>query len=330
MTARWIVGPAAILALVALAWSQQPSQPRRAAGSSPGQADPAAIRRTAEAFDAAYNAHDAEAVSRLFTEQAELADDDGLVQGRDAIRAAFADVFTESPEASIRTEVDAVRFPFPSIAIEEGRTFVARDPGGSEVERNYLAIHARNNEGWRIAGVREGSPIAGPTPAEALADLDWLVGDWVDESDDSTVETSCRWSDDGNWLLQDYVVRLVGGPEMTGTQRIGWDAARRQVRSWSFDSEGGHLEAAWTFDGERWTAQVNGVAADGATGSGTRVLTPLGLDAYLLESFHRVLDGEPLPDSEVTVVRRPPEGDAGQISDASADPTDADPANPSN
>src|SRR5688572_30142427 len=114
MKLRWIAGPAAILILVAWAWSQQPSPPNRAGDASAGRTDPSeAILKSAEAFDAAYNAHDAEAVARLFTERAELADDEGLTQGRDAIRAAFADVFAESPEAAIRTVVDAVRFPSP-------------------------------------------------------------------------------------------------------------------------------------------------------------------------------------------------------------------------
>jgi hypothetical protein len=82
--------------------------------------------------------------------------------------------------------------------------------------------------------------------------------------------------------------------------------------------------------------KVNGVAADGAVGSGTRVLTPLGPDASLLQVFHRVLDGEPLPDNEVTVVRRPPtveaedppaeETDAADPA-ASPDSTDAPPSN---
>src|SRR5690606_33592584 len=51
------------------------------------------VAETAQAFDAAYNAHDADAVTQLFSENAELADEGGMIQGRAAIRDAFAEVF---------------------------------------------------------------------------------------------------------------------------------------------------------------------------------------------------------------------------------------------
>lgn len=325
-------GGVGVLLLLGLAQSQPPSEP--AGDESPVPAETAAyhdIVETAKAFDAAYNAHDADAVARLFTERAELVDEDGVIQGRDAIRDAFAEVFTDFPEGTIRTEVDGVRFPGPGLAIEEGRTFVLREPDGPELERGYIVIHARRDDRWEMASVQDAPAEEAPTLANALADLEWLVGDWIDESDDSTVETSCRWSDDGNWLLQDYVVHLANGPAMSGTQRIGWDPSRHQIRSWSFDSEGGFIEGVWTFDGTRWTAQINGVAADGAIGSATRVITPLGGDAYLLQTFHRVLDGESFPDSEVTVVRRPPANEATEgDSTPPADPADREPVTPSN
>jgi len=328
-TLKAVVAGASLAAVIlfGLAKSQPPSTP---AGGAPGPADTTAqdaVVRTAEAFDAAYNARDAKAVAGLFTEQAELADEDGVIRGRDAIRAAFAEVFAEYPEGTIRTEVDEVSLPAPGVAIEQGRTFVVREPGAPEIERRYVVVHARSGDRWEMASVQDAPADEAPSPSDALAELDWLVGDWIDESDESVVATNCRWSDDGNWLLQDYVVRLAGGPEMTGTQRIGWDASRRQIRSWSFDSEGGHLEAAWSYDGSRWTAQVSGVAADGAIGSGTRMITPLGPDAYMLQSFHRILDGESLPDNEVTVVRRPPAEEAAAAErDPPIDTQEAPPA----
>lgn len=312
---------------IGFAWSQVDSQPASNLSTS---ADPTteAFFKTAAAFDDAYNAHDADTLAALFTDDGELVIDEGAIVGRDAIRNAFTAHFADFPESTIRTEIDAIRFPSPNVTIEEGRTFSSRTAEEPAVERSYVIVHVRDGGKWSIASVREEqtTPL---TAAEALEELAWLVGDWVDENDDATVETSCRWSDDGNWLLQDYRIQLNGGPEMSGTQRIGWDASHEQIRSWSFDSLGGFIEGVWEFDGERWTAQLTGVASDGAIGSGTRVFTPLGKDAYLLQSFHRVLDGEALPDSEVTVVRRPPtvEAAAQQLKEAEAEvpnpPTDA-------
>jgi len=325
------VGAVVTLLLFGLARSQPPTD--ATAGHVPVPEKKAAyqeVAETARAFDAAYNAHDADAVARLFAENAELADEGGMIQGRAAIRDAFAEVFTDFPEGTIQTVVEDVRFPAPGIAIEQGRTLVVREPNGPVIERSYVVIHARRDGRWEIASVQDAPAEDAPSPADALADLDWLVGDWIDESDTSLVETRCRWSDDGSWLLQDYVMHLADGPAMSGTQRIGWDPSLQQVRSWSFDSEGGFIEGVWTFDGTRWTAQVHGVAASGAVGSATRVLTPLGGDAYLLQTFHRVLDGESFPDNEVTVVRRPPADDVAEPADDPAEEADppAEPAEP--
>ncbi len=311
---------------VTFAWPQAnpaPQEKRTATPRTEDEASSDAFAKTAEDFDKAYAAHDADAIVNLFTENGELIIDDAVITGRDAIHAAFTEMFTEFPEATILTEIDSIRFPSPNVAIEVGRTFASRTADETAVARRYAIVHVRNGEEWAIASVREESPEP-LTPVEALEPLGWLVGDWIDESDDSTVETTCRWSEDGNWLIQDYHVRLRGGPEMSGTQRIGWDAARQEVRSWAFDSTGGFVEGVWSTDGTTWTVKVNGVAADGAVGSGTRVLTPLGPDASLLQVFHRVLDGEPLPDNEVTVVRRPP---MVEVEEPAAEETDAiDPA----
>jgi uncharacterized protein (TIGR02246 family) len=312
--ARAILAAAGVIAIcVGLAWPQastspQPDQVQKSrpeASPSTAETEGEVFAETAKAFDEAYNSHDADAIANLFAETGEMIIDEGVIIGRDAIRAAFAETFAEFPEATIRTEIDSIRFPSPNVAIEEGHTVASRSADISTVEQPYVIVHARSGETWAIASVRE-EPRDIVTPAEALKPISWMVGDWIDESDDSTVETTCRWSGDGNWLIQDYQVQLHGGPTMSGTQRIGWDAAREEIRSWAFDSTGGFVEGVWSSDGEQWTAQVNGVAAEGAIGSGTRVITPLGPDAYLLQTFHRVLNGDALPDSEVTVVRRPP------------------------
>ena len=78
--------------------------------------------------------------------------------------------------------------------------------------------------------------------------LEWLVGDWVDEGDHGVVHTTCRWSDDKSFLLREFTIKVPGQPISSGAQRIGWDAGREQFRSWVFDSDGGHSEGLWTED----------------------------------------------------------------------------------
>ena len=85
-------------------------------------------------------------------------------------------------------------------------------------------------------------------------------GDWINESADAIVNTSCKWSDDGNFLIRAFTMKTQGQPVLSGTQRIGWDAVKHQFKMWVFDSEGGFGDGYWTRDGRpmadqgRWGA----------------------------------------------------------------------------
>ena len=100
-----------------------------------------------------------------------------------------------------------------------------------------------------------------PTPEEQLKQLQWMIGDWVDESPEALVVTSYRWTDNQCYILSEFKVQSAGRPEMTGTQRIGWDPLAKTIRSWVFDSEGGFGEGTWTRDGDHWIVKRTGVTA---------------------------------------------------------------------
>jgi hypothetical protein len=60
------------------------------------------------------------------------------------------------------------------------------------------------------------------TPHEQLKQLEWLIGDWIDEGDDAVVQTSTRWSDDKQFILSDFVIRTPqrGSGALRITQRL--------------------------------------------------------------------------------------------------------------
>ena len=60
-----------------------------------------------------------------------------------------------------------------------------------------------------------------------------MLGDWVNESDDAVVFTTCKWSDDGNFLQREFDVDVEGRIALKGTQRIGWDGQRKQFEAGS-------------------------------------------------------------------------------------------------
>jgi uncharacterized protein (TIGR02246 family) len=270
-------------------------------------ADEAAIRANIDKFVKAYNAGDAKAVAALFTPDGHAVDKDGDdAEGREAIQQTFADLFAAMPKKKLDVSVESIQFIGPDLALETGTTKETPAPGEPPEYDRYTVIHVKRDGKWQMALARdEEGPTA--TPHEQLQPLAWLVGDWVDDGGSTVVVSSCRWSKDRNFLLQDFKLELNGRDAMDVTQRIGWDPLAKQIRSWVFDSEGGFGESLWTRDGNNWIIRATGVRPDGTTASATNLLTRSGADGYVWRSTDRVVAGEPQPSTAVKVVRKPPE-----------------------
>jgi uncharacterized protein (TIGR02246 family) len=271
-------------------------------------ADESAIRANIAAFVKAYNAGDAKAVAGLFSPEAQVIDEDGdTTQGRDAIEKRVAGTFAESPKGRINLDVESIRFMGSSLAVETGKSTVTSSAGDTADVSRYTVVHLKSPDGkWLIGVVRETEDTE-LSNHERLKPLEWLIGDWIDESPDAVVLSSCKWSDNKNFLLSDINIRVQGSNAMHLTQRIGWDPLTKQIKSWLFDSEGGYGESFWTRDGDRWLVKATAVRRDGTTASMTNIYTPTGKDSYTWQTTDRVVAGAVLPPIEIKVVRKPPE-----------------------
>ena len=291
----WIVIPIA---------QSQETKPAKVADTAKATDD---LEASAPAFEAAFNKGDAATIAAQFGPNAEVVDEDGnVVQGREDIHARFAEVFKNYPSAAIEVHVTSIRRLSPDIAIEDGYSVTTLTPGTPASRSPYTLVHLKRNGTWLIASVRDFPEETESTPHDQLQPLAWLLGDWVDQSGDSKVETSCKWSDDKNYLIQEYDIKLRGGGRGRGTQRIGWDPVRRTIRAWSFDHSGGFMESTWTPVADGWVIKADGYTADGTAASATRTVTRMGPDAYQLDSTQQLLGQVLLPNSSVRVVRRPP------------------------
>ena len=266
------------------------------------------LKSSAVAFEKAFNAGDAKAIAAQFSEKAEVVDEDGdIVEGRANIEARFAEIFKDNPKARIEVELTSLRQLGPDVAVEDGFSTTTLNPGTPGARSPYTLVHVKRDGKWLVASVRDfPAEAAEATAHDRLSQLEWLVGHWVDESPDGRVETTCQWSEDGNYLLQEYVVKTRRGVTMKGTQRIGWDGLRRTIRSWAFDQGGAFTEATWTPIEDAWILKVEGVTASGDGASVTRVITPITSDSYHIDSTSFIVDNELYPDTSVRVVRRPP------------------------
>ncbi len=272
--------------------------------------DTAGVTTLLTALVDAYNKADAKALEGLFDPPAVSIDADGVeTQGAEAIVAQYAQAFGEGPTAQMAGEIVSIRFPLADLASISGN-FELLDAGDSIFSVGRFGLLAARKEGkWRVVELRDDSVVVeGPASnEERLQELAWMVGDWVDESDASKVETKIEWAENRNFLIRRYSVEIEGEPASTGTQWIGWDPSTEQIKSWVFDSEGGHGSGTWTSLGDAWVIKATGVLRNGDSSSATQVIQKVNDDVVRFRSTERVVGGELLPDiDEVVMVRKAP------------------------
>ncbi len=275
---------------------------------TPRVEDERAIKAVANEFTRAFNAGDARAIANLFAADAELIDETGaMIQGRAAIQDYYSNLFAERKGATIEISMRSLRFLGLDTAKETGQTRVK--PAASEPEsyRDYTVLYIKQNGRWMYSSVHEEHPSS-LAHNDRLKELDWLVGEWVDETSDSVIYSTCRWSDDRNFLLRDFIIHVQGKPVMTVNQRIGWDPATKQIKSWVFDSDGGYGDSLWARDGDQWIIKSNGILTDGRAATATHTLTRTGPNSARWATTHRTLGSQVIPDHrESVMVRRPPQ-----------------------
>jgi len=151
--------------------------------------------------------------------------------------------------------------------------------------------------------IAEAVPTEGQVfPLEAL---DWMVGTWIDEGEDATIVTECAWTKNRKFLKRSFKVKIDEEVTLEGDQFVGWDPLANQIRSWTFDSEGGFGEGLWIQDGDQWLVKASFVLADGSRASSLNVYTRVDDDTIRWQSTNREIAGELQPNiPEVTVVRQ--------------------------
>lgn len=268
-------------------------------------ADHQAIEQAAEKFVAAYNGKNATAMAELFGANARIEESDGtIVEGREQIRAAFGALFEANPNAAISVRMDSIRRVTPDVAVEEGWTEYFPDGEMLTSRSQYMVVHLKRDGNWTMASVRSMNREV-VSNYEYLRELEWLIGDWVDESGDSVVKTSCRWDPDRNFILQDFEAHDDQGLALRGTHRIGWDAQKKQFRSWIFDHSGAFAEGVWTAAEGTWVVKMTGVGVDGTPASATRRLHREGPERIVVDVTDRLVGSEELPDATIVMVRPP-------------------------
>lgn len=302
------------------------------------------IRQMIGSFKAAFDKADAAAIAAMHAEDAQVIGPEGnAVKGREAIQKQFESYFGENPGATVELEVTSLKFLTPDVAQEEGVAKVK--PAGSEEARpsRYSVLYVKKDGKWQQQEVRDYPEAVAaeegmPEEEEAidfenpLSQLDWLIGEWVDESPTQIISHRCRYILGGKYIVREYSTSYDGNETVSGVHVIGYDAQSGLINSWGFDAEGSHGKAFWTRDGERWVLKMEGVLGDGRTVSATQILDRVNNDTLRMISLERTLDDTMAPDrDEIFLVRKPPEPagvDEAAPAEAEAIPAaEAQPAN---
>ncbi|MBI3407231.1 MAG: nuclear transport factor 2 family protein [Planctomycetes bacterium] len=269
-------------------------QKQGAAGDGDGRpADREAIEKSARAFMKAFEQGDAAQVASLWTEQGEMHEPGGeVIQGRANIEKSFREHFKHNPKAKMDVLIENIRFPGPNLAIEEG---VLRHTGaGKELPSTtlYSVTHVKDGGQWKVAVSREWG--AGQ---DRLEDLAWLVGKWKAAVGDQEVTLLIAKEAKKPSLVGRFTKKAQGKDVFSGTMKIFIDTARGQLRSWHFDDEGGHGQALWIRDGNRWVLDSIAVLPDGTETASVNILGRINNDELTWRSIDRVMGNEELPDT---------------------------------
>jgi uncharacterized protein (TIGR02246 family) len=274
--------------------------------ADPPSPEESAIRANADKYVEAFNAGDASALAALWSPDAVYVDSDTgeQVEGREAIAQRFAHQFAAGePRPTLSVAVLSVRLITSEVAMEDGIVTLAM-PDGAKQSLSYSAISVRKAGQWLLDSVRETTLPPPPTAFDMLQPLAFLVGQWADQDEESVIHSTYRWSGNGAFLTQTFNVQVGASVELRGTQIIGWDAERQQIRSWLFDSDGGFGEGVWNWNDGRWSVHQSFTLPDGRRGSAINVLRPLDPDTFGWKSTARQVGDELLPNEDEVIVSR--------------------------
>lgn len=267
--------------------------------------DVALIQSAIESYVTAFNAKDVnQLVDHWSTSGVYVSRSTGdQLAGRDALKKGFAAYFEGDQAPKLAVVTESIDFISPSVARELGTATVTRS-AEDVVETSYSAIYIKENGSWLIDRVTEAEIEPEVSHAAQLQPLAWLIGDWVDSGDGVTIEMSCQWTRNQNYISRKYTVTDQEQFESSGLQIIGWDAAKNELRSWLFDSNGIVVTGTWTQRDQKWIVQSVATLADGTQGSFTSVFEPFEDGNYGWRKINRVLDGKLLPNLDQVVVQR--------------------------
>lgn len=291
--------------LITVCFAVAGAGPHVVQGAEGQEAEEAAIRQAVAGYVAAFNQGDARSLAALWSPEAVYTQPDTGEQavGRAAIEKLFAQTFAASKGAKLEATTQSVKFVSPNVAIEQGTAKVLTAKG-EPAETEYSAVYVKREGKWLLDRVTEEEPLVPHSNYEHLKELDWMVGTWLDQDEQSTIETTCHWAKNQNFLIRSFTVAIRDRVALSGMQIVGWDPAAKKIRSWVFDSDGGFGEGSWSKKGSAWHIQTTGTRADGKKASSVHIIKPMSNDQFSWQIVNGQVGDDLVPNTEAVIVVR--------------------------
>lgn len=296
--------------------------PEKQLGSTPEEK---AVLDGIMAFAKIYETANAAGLAELFLDEAMIVDPDGnATRGKGAVMAMYEAAFKENPGLKLESSVQDIRFLTPDLVRVEGKARLSVSKGDASEFTGFTTMLARRDGKWRIAEIHEyAAPTNEISAYERLKELEWMVGEWVEEGDKAKSQSTVEWAENQSFLVRKYSIEVQGEKPSTGTMFIGWDPQSGQIKSWLFNSEGGHGEGLWTRTSDKeWVVKASGVLRDGRPTSATQIHSMINKDSVKVSSIDRIIGGVVAPDViDVVMVRKPPQPGAASPKPGAAGPS---------
>jgi hypothetical protein len=210
--------------------------------------------------------------------------------------------FDDAPGAKMTIDIKSIHFA-KGRGVETGLATITPAKGDPDTVP-YRAIHQKQPDGkWLMSSV--GPDVsADASAAGPLHDLAWMIGSWKDAEPDLDITCECAWSMNNRFILRSFIMHDKDGSELKITEVVGWDPAKKTIRSWVFDTDGGFAQNTWSNRGDDWIISARGTLPDGGIASAVNIIHRADANTFTWSSTNRDVDGEMLPDvKDVKMVR---------------------------
>ena len=161
-------------------------------------------------------------------------------------------------------DVESIQFVSPNVAVEHGTApFVTPEAEPEEVA--YSAVYVRRAVEWLLDRVTDKEALANQSQLRAAEGTRVVHRQLGRSRREFDIVTDCNWTKNKNFMVRSFTVSADDNIDLSGMQIIGWDAGSKQIRSWTFDSDGGFAQGVWSKSKDRWYVHKKGTTADGET-----------------------------------------------------------------